>query len=185
MKNVGKGSLKLDFSNRDFHAPSLAKKILEQGKEKELVTIALGSDQIVGNRAMWVLAHCAEIEPKRIRSFHITLVNHLKNEGIHSGIIRSILHIFQHQDIPKQVETFLLEKCFEYVQNSTQAIAVRVFAMTVIFNISKPYPELLNELYVLLSKIIETEESAGIKSRARAVLKEIAKMKMGEKANTH
>lgn len=167
----------LDFNNRDFKAPLLAKTILENNMENELISFALDKDPLVSNRAMWVVTHCSDIDPMRIKPFHIKLIKHLKNEEIHSGVVRSIMRIFQNQPVPKKMESFVLDKCFEYVQNPSEAIAVRAFAMTLIYNIAKPYPELLNELSVVLTHLSSFDESAGIKVRSRNILKDIAKLK--------
>jgi hypothetical protein len=167
----------LDFNNRNFKAPALAKLILDNKLENELLAFAFDKDPLVSNRAMWVVTHCSDLEPSRIKPFHAKLISHLKQKGIHSGVLRSILHIFQSQKVPKKWETFLLDKCFEYVQNPSEAIAVRAFAMTVIYNISKPYPELLTELSAVLSQLIAVDESAAVKARSRNILKVIANNK--------
>ncbi|MCD6018241.1 MAG: hypothetical protein K0S53_1362 [Bacteroidetes bacterium] len=167
----------LDFNNRNFKAPVLAKTILDNDLVNELMAFAFDKDQLVSNRAMWVVTHCASIDPERIKPFHTKLITHLKDKEIHSGVVRSILHIFQKQPVPKKWESFVLDKCFEYAQNPSEPIAVRAFAMTVIYNISTPYPELLLELSVVLSHLITVDESAGIKARARNILKDIAKLK--------
>ena len=78
--------------------------------------------------------------------------------------------------VPKKQESFLLDVCYSYIQNPNQAIAVRAFAMTIIYNISKPYPELLIELKAILQLINRPEESSGIKSRIKNILKDIEKI---------
>lgn len=172
-----KTNIILDFNNRNFKAPLLAKTIMDNNMENELMSFALDKDQLVSNRAMWVVTHCADMEPDRFKPFHVKFINHLKHKGIHSGVVRSILRIFQEQPVPKKMESFVLDKCFEYAQNPSEAIAVRAFAMTVIYNISKPYPELLNELSAVLTHLISYDESAGIKARAKNILKDITKLK--------
>jgi len=62
-----------------------------------------------------------------------------------------------------------------YIQDPKQAIAVRAFAMTVAFNISKSHPELINELLLILQHILVNEQSAGVKSRAKQIIKVITK----------
>ncbi len=127
---------------------------------------------------MWVLNHCNDLAFERIKPFYVKLVNHLKNKSIHSGVIRSILRMFQKQPVPKKLESFMVDKCFEYIKNPSEAIAVRAFAMTIVFNISKPYPELLNELTIVLNHLDVTEQSAGLSNRTKNTLKEITKLKL-------
>ncbi|MES2567522.1 MAG: hypothetical protein V4565_11680 [Bacteroidota bacterium] len=167
----------IDFTNRNFNANKLAREILDNRSESELISFAIDKDPLISNRAMWVVTHCADIDPSRIKPFYVKLINHLKFKEIPSGNVRSILRIFQNQPVPKKFESFVLDKCFEYLQNPSEAIAVRVFAMTVAFNISISYPELLNELLAVLSHLRSFDESAGIKSRSRKILKDIDKLK--------
>lgn len=168
------------FENRNFNVQELAKTILQQRLEKELLVYALSDNQLISNRAIWVLTHCADMEPERIKPFHETLINHLKNKKLHSGVVRSILRIFQSQPVPKKLQSFVLDKCYDFIKNPSEAIAVRAFAMSVIFNISKPYPELLNELAIVLNHLNISEESAGIKNRAKHTLNDIVKLKVNK-----
>lgn len=165
------------FENRNFNAKELAKTILANHLENQLLILALeDKDELLSNRAVWVLTHCSDLDSERIKPFHTKLINHLKNKHIHSGVVRSVLRIFQNNQVPKKMESFMLDKCFEYIKNPTEAIAPRAFAMTVAFNISKPYPELLNELAIVLTHLNMTHESAAINARARITLKAIAKI---------
>lgn len=172
--------LSLVFESRGFDVEQLARTILQEKLEKELLVYALSENQLVSNRAIWVLTHCSDMEPDRIKPFHEILINHLKNKKLHSGVVRSILRIFQTQHVPKNLQSFVLDKCYDYIKNPSEAIAVRAFAMTVIFNISKPYPDLLNELAIVLNHLNIAEESAGIKNRAKHTLIDIAKLKAGK-----
>lgn len=163
------------FENRKFNAADLAQIVITNHLEKELLRYAFDTNQVVANRAMWVVNHCAAIDAKRIKPFYSKLINHLKNKHIHNGVIRSILGIFQTQSVPKKHEIFMLDKCYEYIKNPSEAIAVRAFAMTVAFNISKSYNDLLKELSIVLIHLNITEESAGIKSRVKHTLNAINK----------
>jgi hypothetical protein len=178
MKAKINSNLSLVFENRNFKAPELAKTILINHLEKELLISALDKDPLVSNRAMWVLNHCADLDFDRVKPFQAKLINHLKNKNVYSGVIRSILRIFQKHPIPKKQESFMLDKCFEFIRNPAEAIAIRVFAMTIVFNISKPYPELLNELSIVLNHLNITEESAAVRARIKNTLKENSKLKL-------
>ena len=103
------------FDNRNFNAIVLAKAILENNLENDLLVHALNKNQMISNRAMWVLNHCADLNFERIKPFLVKLIHHLKNRNVHSGVVRSILRIFQEQRVPKKYESFMLDKCFEYI----------------------------------------------------------------------
>jgi hypothetical protein len=162
---------------RVFKAPVLARQILKYNQEKELIVLALDKDQLLSSRAMWVLGHCSDIDYNRVKPFFNILIDNLKHPNLHNGVIRNTLRLFQKHTVPKKQESFLLDKCFEYIKNPTEAIAVRAFAMTVIFNISKPYPELLDELLMILNDLSIHDNGPGIRSRLKNILKDIHKLK--------
>jgi len=162
---------------REFKAPALAQKIINSNQISELVSLAFEKDHLLSSRAMWVFGHCSDIDYSRTKPFHLKLINNLKQKNLHNGVIRNTLRLFQIHSVPKKTESFMLDKCFEYIKNPSEAIAVRAFAITVVFNISKPYPELLNELLIVLNHLSETEEGPGIRSRVKNTIKAIQKLK--------
>jgi hypothetical protein len=163
---------------REFKAPALAQKIINLSQINELVAFAFEKDHLLSSRAMWVLGHCSDLDYDCIIPYHIKLINNLKHDNLHNGVIRNTLRLFQKHPVPKKMESFMLDKCFAYIKNPTEAIAVRAFAITVVFNISKPYPELLNELSLVLNHMSETEEGPGIRSRVKNTIKAIRKIQV-------
>lgn len=162
---------------REFKAPALAQKIINSNQISELVSLAFEKDHLLSSRAMWVFGHCSDIDYNCTKPYHLKLINNLKQKNLHNGVIRNTLRLFQIHSVPKKTESFMLDKCFEYIKNPSEAIAVRAFAITVVFNISKPYPELLNELFIVLNHLSETEEGPGIRSRVKNIIKAIQKLK--------
>lgn len=162
---------------RTFKAPELAKTILKNNQAADLISLAFEKDHLLSSRAMWVMGHCSDLDYNFIKPYHVKLINRLKNKNLHNGVIRNTLRLFQKYPVPKKSEAFILDKCFEYVKNPLEAIAVRAFAITVIFNIAKPYPELLNELLIILNHMSETEDGPGIRSRVKNTIRDIHKLK--------
>lgn len=165
---------------REFKAPALAKDILKHGKENDLITLALDKDKLVSSRAMWVLGHCDDMEHGRIIPFHDRLIRNLKNKDLHDGVIRNTLRLFQKYPVPKKQESFMLDLCYSYLKNPSQAIAVRTFSITVIYTISKPYPELLQELMMVLNELGVHEDGPAIRSRIKNTIKAIRKLLSGK-----
>ncbi len=165
-------------SINQFNPTKLAKKILDLSLEKELIRYCLSNDVLLSSRSMWVLGHCSEINFDRIIPFHEVLITNLKNETLHNGVIRNTLRLFQKYPVPVKHESFLLDKCLDYIKNPSQAIAVRAYSMTVVLNIAKKYPELLDELRLTLINLEFVSESPGIKSKIKNTLKTIEKIKI-------
>lgn len=161
---------------RSFKAPELAKYVLTHELISDLINYSLDRDYLLSSRAMWVLGHVSDVDNSLIPPYYSKLILNLKNKDLHNGVIRNTLRLFQKYKVPKKHETFMLDKCYEYITNPKEAIAVRAFAITVVFNISKPFPELLNELKLILNEVNKQEEAPGIKSRVKNTLKNIDKV---------
>ncbi len=155
---------------RVFKAPELAKQILKSHQITELIKLALEKDPLLSSRAMWVLSHCSDIDPSCVKPYYSTFILNLKNKPLHDGVIRGTLRLFQEQDVPTKHQSFMIDKCYEYVKNPSEAIAIRSFAITVIYQISKPYPELLHELKLLLTHLSTNDSSPGMKSKLKKTL---------------
>jgi hypothetical protein len=166
---------------REFKAPALAQKILDNNQFSELVALVFEKNQLLSSRAMWVLGHCSDLNYDCVLPYQVKLINNLKQKNLHNGVVRNTLRLFQKHTVPEKSESFMLDKCFGYVRDPAEAIAVRAFAITVVFNISKPYPELLNELLVVLSHLSETEDGPGIRSRVKNTIKDIYKINLKRK----
>jgi hypothetical protein len=161
---------------RGFKAYDLALCILSDNLVSELIKFALEKDQLLSSRAMWVLSHASDIDYNCIKPYHTILIDHLKTKDLHDGVIRNILRLYQKKSVPENKESFMLDKCYSFIQNPSFAIAIRAFAITVVFNISKTYPELLQELKIVLSHMNISEEGPGIRARVKNTLKDIDKI---------
>lgn len=124
--------------------------------------------------ASWSVGMIAEKNEELILPYVGKMLKQLE-DPMHDAIIRNTLRSWQTITIPEELEGEVFEKCFNYISSPSYPIAVRVFAMTVCFNIGKKYPELLVELKVQLEHC-QQEESKGVLSRSRQVLRDIAKL---------
>lgn len=166
----------LALKNRNFKATDLAMTIFANNLEQELLALALEKDSLISNRAMWVLSHCNELDSDRIKLFYNILINHLKNDYIEEGVIRSILKIFQTGTVPKKQESFMIDICYSYFKSQSKSIAIRVFAISVIFNIAKQHSELLNELFIVLNQFSHERNGPAIDCRIKSTIKKINKL---------
>ena len=123
----------------------------------------------IAQRAAWSVSHCAEKFPELVIPYCGEMVELLKRDGIHDSIKRNILRTFQDIDIPVEQEEDLLELCFGYLIDKKEAVAIRVFAMQVLANLSKKYPEINNELKILIEDELPYAKPAFV-SRGRKIL---------------
>jgi hypothetical protein len=177
-KNTNVDSLVTELTDdiRGFKAPELAKYVIKHKLLEELVTCALSENHLLSSRAMWVLAHCSDIDYDSLKKYHSRLIKNLERPGLHNGVIRNTLRLYQEHPVPEKHHSFLLDICYRYLKDPSEAIAVRAFSITVVFHISKPYPELLDELAIVLQHLNIQEEPPGIRSRVKNTLKAMAKL---------
>lgn len=141
----------------------------------ELLQIFLHGDYREVQLSASSLGTYYDIHPEIVRKKIPQLVKRLNDEGTHIAVRRNILRILQCEKIPKRLHACVLNKCFEYLQDPNETIAIRCFAMTILVNLAKVYPEIRNEVYGSI-EISMKNSSAGLKARSKMVLKELEKL---------
>lgn len=89
--------------------------------------------------------------------------------------LRNTYRYFQDARIPEDYDGLLYDIAFKHFTDPKSAIAIRAFAMKTCVNIALPYPELWPELIDAIS-LCQRDESPGIKSRSRQMLKLLNKL---------
>ncbi len=138
-----------------------------------LMTIFFDKGYRLNQRAAWVLYFCWENQPQLVEPYLEKMVM-LLGEQTHPALKRNILRIFQSQFIPEKLHGHLLNFAFNLLVDRNEPVAIRVFSMTVLDNLSGIYPDIKQELMAYLQEEIEFG-SAGFKSRARKILKRLEK----------
>jgi len=78
----------------------------------------------------------------------------------------------QFADIPESLAGLTTDICFRLLQNHKEPIAVKAYAMTIIYNLSQQYPEISDELVLTIEDLLPFG-SPGIKSRGMKIIKAI------------
>lgn len=138
----------------------------------QLMTVFLGTHTRLTQRAAWVMSHYAEIQPLFFVKYIKSILGNLYKESTTDAVKRNSLRVLQFVEIPKDCHDMVVDKCFQYLENRKEPVAIQVFAMTVLANLTKEYPELKNELKILLEDRLPLG-SAGFKARAKKVLRQI------------
>ncbi len=63
--------------------------------------------------------------------------------------------------------------CFEYIASPTEAVAVKAFSLSILQNLSKHYPEIRQEIVLIINERCPYE-TAAFRVRAKKVLKNMA-----------
>jgi hypothetical protein len=141
-------------------------------KFNELVQVFLIGPYRVTQRAAWPLSNCVELHPSLVKPHLKKLINFLANADVHDAVKRNILRLLQFIYIPKSLQGKTADLCFQFLGNTKEPIAIRVFAMTVLANLAKENPELKNEIIPLIEDQMPFG-SAGFRSRGKKVLKQL------------
>jgi hypothetical protein len=141
----------------------------------KLVDIFLHDEYRVVQRSALIVSYVADKHPGLIaRNIHL-LVNRLYDKEIHIAVKRNVIRVLQFIPVPQDLEAKVMNLCFGYLSDPNEAIAVRVFSMSVLANLAKQYPDIKNELEAVIKSQFK-ESSGGLKVRARNVLKELAEI---------
>lgn len=141
----------------------------------DLMEIFTTEDYRLNQRSAWIVGMVGEKIGEWLLPYFPVLIECL-NQPIHDAISRNIYRSFQSLPIPQEFEARLYDLCLRDLSNPKSAVAIKVFAMTVAFNISKNHNELQEELALVIEEQLPYG-SAGYTSRSRKILKSIAKEK--------
>lgn len=144
-------------------------------KMDELMKIFVQDHYRIVQRAAWPFSFVAEKHPELILPYYDLLIKLLDNKTNHQAVNRNILRALQFTKIPEKYEGKILDRCFNFINDNSQPIAIKAFSMTVIYNLSKKYPDIIPELKTTIEALMPNA-SSGIKSRGEKILKAINKL---------
>lgn len=140
---------------------------------KELMGIFLKGEYRLTQRAAWPLSYCAENNPAFLKPYFGSLIKKMQEGNHHPAITRNILRMFQEIEVPEKYCGTLLDLCISYMTSEMQPTAVRAFAITVATRISDRFPELKNELIMILDELTLYPQLPAVKHRIKLALKDL------------
>lgn len=140
----------------------------------QLVELFLHDEYRVVQRAAWVLSYVAQQHPQLVEPHLPAMVRRMEDEGIPVAVKRNVTRVLQFLPIPPALHGPVMNKCFELLVNPEETIAVRAFSMTVLANLAKEYPDIRNEIRLVLEDQLQHQPSPGFASRAKKILKMLA-----------
>lgn len=160
------------------HSKALTSKIVhyigaDQNRFNTLVTIFLAGPYRLTQRAAWPLSNCVCQHPFLIDPHFASLLKMLKKPGIHDAVKRNIMRLFQFVDIPKRYQGQTIGHCFQ-LMDPKEPVAVRVFAMTVLANLTRQHPDLKKELKLTIEDQLPFGSAAYL-SRSKRILRQLEK----------
>jgi hypothetical protein len=139
-----------------------------------LMKLFLSGEQRIVQRSAWIVSLCGEQHPALITPWLSKIVARAGETGVHNAVKRNSVRVLQFVEIPRRLQGRVANLCFDFLQNHTIPIAVKAFSMTVLVNIAKNEPDLKHEIGIVIEQMLPYG-SAGIRSRAGKVLKQLSK----------
>lgn len=142
---------------------------------KVLYHLLSDTDRRVANNAAWVLS-CSD---SKVMRFLLRYQNRLIDLLIGTkdkSFSRILFSILRRQTFGKSnLRTDFLDFCLNQIVNTNQAIAIRAHAIYVSYSLCKAYPELLNELFMMLQMLESESLSPGLRHARNTIMSAIKK----------
>lgn len=146
-----------------------------QQRFNSLFELFLANEYRVAQRAAWPVSYCVMANPHFISGHWKSLVDNLKKNNLHNAVKRNSIRLLQSVEVPEKYQGDIMDICFRYLGSTAEPLAVKVFSMTVLGNLANKYPEIKSELKLMIEDQLP-HQTAGFKSRAKKVLKQLEKL---------
>jgi len=147
----------------------------DKARMKELMQLFAGNENLVTQRAAWAMSYIGINHPALIKPYHKQMLKQMKIPGVHDAIKRNVLRVWQEVMPPEELWGETYEVCFGLMRSIDEAIAIKAFSMTVMYNIAVRYPELKEELIATIEDLIPYG-SPGVANRGKKIVKLLEKL---------
>ncbi|MBL0884543.1 MAG: hypothetical protein IBJ16_14575, partial [Chitinophagaceae bacterium] len=136
---------------------------------KALMRCYRDTDYRLTQRAAWSVSWAARKNPEMIQPYIGELVKRLQDDTVHPAVIRNAVRVLEELDIPEEYHGEVMNRCFQFLESPTTPAAIKAFSITVLHHLSKHYPEIKQELKLIIEENWDHETPA-FKSRAKKIL---------------
>jgi hypothetical protein len=147
----------------------------DEKKFAKLMQVFLGDDYRATQRAAWPLSYCVNNHPALVAPYFGKLVDLLEKPGAHNAVIRNITRLLQDLEVPAKYHGKVMNACFRFISDVHTPIAIKAFSLTILDNLSRTYPDIAQELKLIINERWNNESPA-FKSRARKILERHARI---------
>lgn len=139
-----------------------------------LVQLALNDTRQKSWRAAYLVDKIHDSNPELLQPYLPQIIEKLKTEK-NASKRRHWLKLISMNKIEEQYFGFLFDHCINTFTSGNEAIAVRVHAMQILYNISETEPDLKPEVLQLIEQEMEHHPTAGIRSRGKKLATKLFK----------
>lgn len=138
----------------------------------ELMECFFSKDLRLCQRASYAVGMISGKKGELLQRYMPLMIRSL-DKSLHNALTRNIVRVWQNMDIHDDFASEIFERCFNYINDSKEAIAVRAFSIEVCLKICKKFPELKFELIEILPLHYENG-SPGLKHKIKKAIKELS-----------
>ncbi len=149
----------------------------------ELVDLFFDDDVRVVQRSAWIISHCADNYNDIVVPYLARFIEYATDDPPHVAVKRNVIRVMNKCLIPEDIEGPAYDMCWGFANSVKEDIAVRAFALRVLFRIAKKYPELCDEVLSVADGFSQSE-SKGLLSCGRDISNKLEKLKKPKKRNT-
>ena len=140
-----------------------------QDRFDTLFDLFLIDEYRIVQRAAWPMSYCVIKHPELIKKHFRNLTDNLYNVQLPDAVKRNTVRLLQFVQIPEIFQGEIMKLCFDYISSSTEAPAVKAFSLTILQNLAHAYPEIKEEVRIIIEDRWNVETPA-FKSRAKRFL---------------
>lgn len=139
-----------------------------------LMNIVFGDNFELAQRASWAMVFVYEHHPYLFKKYHESLIKVLARDDCHDAVHRNCSKVLETEVLDEEMQSLVWDTGIKRLQSMQTTIAVKAYLMTILAKIAQEYPELSEELSIII-ELQYPYGSAGFKSRAKKVMKVLGK----------
>lgn len=140
------------------------------GRLEQLMQLFLNDEYRVVQRAAGMISLIAEDHPVMIQDWLPQMIEKVNQANAPVAVKRNVVRLMQFVEIPAYIQGEAMNLCFRLLTDPKETVAVQCFSMTVLFNLSKTYPEISRELKMIIEGHMQHQVTAGFLARAKKIL---------------
>jgi hypothetical protein len=143
----------------------------------QLVDLFLHDEYRVVQRAAWIMSYVADKHPALIQPHLAAMVDRMGHPGIPVAVKRNVVRILRDMPVPDDLQGPVMHFCFQFLEDPKETVAVKAFSMAILGRLAKIYPDIRNEIVMLIEDHLREGATPGIRSRGLKTLKELGALK--------
>lgn len=143
--------------------------IIKEQVELIHLTELLDAEHPIGMRFTWLLGHILEESPAQITPI-VTYCFENRNKWTFPGVKRWLAKMLWLAGIPEEIEGLVVDELFKWILDPKVKVAVKVYGMDALYNMVQKYPDLKEELLIVIDDQWN-KNSVAFRARGKRVLK--------------